>query len=274
LQDKCNHVRAFSAKGDLLMKKEDFNKALQYYYKLLQLDSANAEIYNNIGLCQMRLNQLDLAESFFRKALTLKSKDPIIVYNYGMLMLKKGCYEKAIEIMSKIINKERVEVFSFLGYCYSLLGKHKESFVFYKKALQIAPHYQENLINLACTYAKMGEKEKALEILQKLLRVNPYDVNLLNNIAWVYESLKNYGEAEKNYYRGLALSPQNPSLMYNLICCLYKQHKYCEAMEMITLLKKIPEWNSRAWSSLAQIYEKMGEKNLAVDCYNKAFGLN
>lgn len=274
LKHQENSGPTLLAKGNLLMKKGNFGEAVPCFYKLMQLEPHNPEIYNNIGLCQLQLNQLELAECFFEKAFILKPKDVVIVYNYGMVMLKKGYYEKAIEVISKLIVEDRVEIFSSLGYCYSFLGKYAESLTFYKKALQIAPHYQENLINLACTYAKMGENGKALEILKKLLRVNPYDVNLLNNIAWIYENLKNYGEAEQNYYRGLALAPQDPHLMYNLICCLHKQNKHCEAMEMIALLKKIPEWSSMAWSSLAHIYEKMGEKNLAVDCYNKALGLN
>lgn len=262
------------AKGNLLMKKGSFGEAVLCFYKLIPFQGKNPELYNNIGLCLMQLNNYELAESFLQKAVMLKPKDAVYAYNYGLVVLKRGDFEKAIAILSKHVKEERAEIFSSLGYCYSSLGKYEESLQFYKKALLIAPHQKENLVNLACIYARMGEHTKALEILKKLLRVNPSDANLFNNIAWIYESLKNYWEAEKNYYRGLALAPKDPNLMYNLLCCLRKQNKYCEAMEIIAVLKRIPEWRKMAWSSLAQIYEKMGEKTLAVDCYNKALGLN
>ena len=262
------------AKGNLLMKKGSFGDAVLCFYKLIPFQEKNPELHNNIGLCLMQLNNYELAERFFQKAVILKPKDTVYAYNYGLVMLKRGYYEKAIAILGKHLQEERAEIFSSLGYCYSSLGKYEESLQFYKKALLIAPYQKENLVNLACIYARMGEHTKALLILKKLLRVNPSDANLFNNIAWIYENLKNYWEAEKNYYRGIALAPKDPNLMYNLLCCLRKQNKYCEAMEIIAVLKKIPEWRKLAWSSLAHIYEKMGEKTLAVDCYNKALGLN
>ena len=262
------------AKGELLMRKGNFGEAVLCFYKLIPFQAKNPELHNNIGLCLMQLNNFELAESFFQKAVMLKPKDAVYAYNYGLAMLKRGYYKKAIAILGKHLNEEKAEIFSSLGYCYSSLGKYEESLQFYKKALLIAPCQRENLVNLACIYARMGEHTKALEILKKLLRVNPSDANLFNNIAWIYENLKNYWEAEKNYYRGLALAPKDPNLMYNLLCCLRKQNKHCEAMEIIAVLKRIPEWRKMAWSSLAHIYEKMGEKTLAVDCYNKALGLN
>lgn len=262
------------ALGNLLMKKGSFGDALLCYYKLIGLQTKNPEVYNNIGLCLMQLHNLDLAETFFAKAVSFKVKEVAYAYNYGLVLLKKGHFAKAIEVMKKYVAAERAEIFSSLAYCYSSLGKYEESLSYYKKALLINPSGRENLVNLACIYARVGENTKALEILKKLLRVNPYDANLFNNIAWIYENLKNYGEAEKNYYRGLALSPQDSNLMHNLLCCLHKQNKHCEAMEIISVLKRIPEWSNLAWSSLARIYEKMGEKTLAVDCYNRALGLN
>lgn len=274
LAHQVNCIDALLAKGNILMNKLRFAEAVPCFYKLLELHTHNSEIYNNLGLCLMQLNNLELAEVFFEKAVNLKVKNADYAYNYGIVLLKNGYFEKAIDIMSKHIAEERAEFFSLLGYCYSSLENYQESLFYYKKALLIAPSQQENLVNLACIYARMGENEKALEILKKLLRVNPYDAHLFNNIAWIYENLKNYWEAEKNYYRGLALSPQDPNLMHNLLCCFRKQNKHCEAMEIISVLKRIPEWRNMAWSSLAHIYEKMGEKSLAVDCYNRALGLN
>lgn len=273
LQIKANYLEALLAKGQLLMNREEYEKAFHYFLNSTKITSGNAEIYNNAGLCQMNLNNLDSAADLFKKALKIKPRDPIIIYNYGMVMLKKGCYEQAITEMSKLCAEGKAEVFSSLGYCYSSLGKYPESLDFYLKTLQVAPDDQENLINLASIYAKMGENLKALEIMKKLLLVNPYDINILNNIAWIYENLQDYGEAEKYYSRGLALDAENPELMYNMVCCLNKQDKYGEAIEVINKLKNIPEWSRVAWSSLAQIYEKTGESELAVDCYNKALGL-
>lgn len=273
LENKADFLEALLAKGQLLMNREEYEEAFRYFLNSIKITTGSAEIYNNAGLCQMNLNNLDSAEEFFEKALKLKSRDPVMIYNYGMVMLKKGCYEQAIAEMSKLIPEGKAEVFSSLGYCYSSLEKYTESLELYLKALQAAPEDRENLVNLACIYARLGENSKALEIIKKLLLVNPYDINILNNIAWIYENLGNYGEAEKYYSRGLALAPDNPDLMYNMICCLDKQNKYSEAMEIIDKLKAFPEWSSMAWTYQAQIYEKIGEANLAVDCYNKALGL-
>ena len=274
LNCNTNYVEALLAKGNFLMNKGKYKDALLSFANCINIDPFNPEIYNSMGLCQMNLNNNEIAEKYFKKAIELKPDDFVIRNNYGVVLLKRGCYEKAIEQLNKIKEKEKsADIVSSLAYCYGNIGKYDRSIEYYIEAIQLDPHDKENLINLACIYAKNGESKKSLSIFKKLIGVNPYDTNLLNNIAWVYENSNNYKEAEENYYRGLALTPNNPYLIYNLICCFIKQNVYSEAIGFINKLKDLPEWSSTAWSSLAQIYEKLGANNLAVDCYNRAFGL-
>ena len=267
-------VEVLLSLGNLLFRLGNFEQAITYYYRLIGLDITSAEIYNNLGICHLKLGGLTLAASFLKKAAVRKPKDPNIICNYALVFIKKAAYREALLLLQKVKKFKQVRVYSFLGYCYSLLGEYRQGLACYQEVLALEPTNRDNLVNLACTYAHLGEYQKARSILQKLLIIIPHDPELLNNLAWVYEAINDYETAEKNYYRGLALAPRHPELNYNLICCLFKQQKYYEAWEKIVFLKNMPEWKDKAWAAFAHLYENMGEEKLAVDCYNKAYGLN
>ena len=153
------------AKGNLLMKKGSFGEAVLCFYKLIPFQGKNPELYNNIGLCLMQLNNYELAESFLQKAVMLKPKDAVYAYNYGLVVLKRGDFEKAIAILSKHVKEERAEIFSSLGYCYSSLGKYEEIYNFIKGFVDSTPS-KRKLSKFSLYLCVISEHTKALEILK------------------------------------------------------------------------------------------------------------
>jgi len=273
LKKNANCWEALVSKGELKLNRKEYKEALSYYRECLKLRPNDARILNNIGLCCLALDELEEAEDRITKAVRISPHDEVIRYNYATVYLKKGHLRRAIEEFEKIDRGVNAEILCLIGYCYGLLQDYESSISYYNAALCLEPENGEILINIATIYAKSGDTKKAIEIYRKLLLLNPRDPELLNNIAWVYETLEDYIKAEGLYYRGLALSYGDPKIAYNLICCLKRQRKFIEALDIIEHLQKIPEWRRMALSSMAQIYENMGEVKLAVDCYNKALGL-
>jgi len=265
---------ALYAKGEIRLQKEDFEGASQCFRQCLELKPGHAGTLNNLGLCFLGLGETVQALSCLEKAVKMNKNDGKIRYNCAAAYIRLGRYREAVAMLHEIKGgEEQPQTCAALGFCYGMLERYEESLYYHRKALALDENNREALLNLAAVWAKKGETGQALEVFKKILAKDSKDPEVLNNIAWVYESMADFTSAEQHYLRGLAVSAGDPKIAYNLVCCLKKQKNYLEAINAIEHLKRKREWERAAWSSLAQIYEHLGANTLAVDCYNKAFGL-
>ncbi len=67
-------IKNYSHKGMMLYKKNNFNEAIEVFEHSLQKNNNNAKVLTQIGLCYKRLGKKDLAEQYFKKALTVDPK--------------------------------------------------------------------------------------------------------------------------------------------------------------------------------------------------------
>lgn len=273
LKKNAEFWEAYEAKGQLLLNRSEYSEALSYFNECLKHKERDAYLLNNIGLCYLGLNLLEEARRYLAEAVRKKPGDDHLIYNYATVLVRLADYDNALVQFCRIKNPKTCTVLNALGYCYGMLKQYNESIGCYLEALGLEPENREVLKNLAVIYTQQENYPAALQILKGLLGTDPKDPDLLNGIAWIYEAQAAYHEAEENYYRGLAASEGSPDIAYNLICCLNRQKKYLEALDLTSYLQKIPERHREYWSSLAQIYENLGAANLAVDCYNKSLGL-
>lgn len=264
---------AYAAKAQLIMNRGEYSEALVYFTESLLHKPDDAYLLNNVGLCLLGLHELNGAKQYLSEAVARKPLDDHLHYNYGTVLLKLGEFEEAIKEFSMIRNKNNALLLNSLGYCYGMLQEYEESISCYQEALQLEPNNIDCMKNLAAIFAQAKLYDQAIRLIRRLLLDNPRDSELLNNAAWIYEAQTQYQAAEENYYRSLAASEGNPEIAYNLLCCLKRQKKYLEALDLIEYFQKITEKQRSYWSAIAQIYEDIGASNLAVDCYNKSLGL-
>ena len=64
-----------------LFKKREYSKAIDEFSKVLETEPDNAEIYNNMALCYMNLNNYEKAEQYFLKSLDINRKIPQVYIN-------------------------------------------------------------------------------------------------------------------------------------------------------------------------------------------------
>jgi type IV pilus assembly protein PilF len=77
--------------------------ALDEIKQALAVDPNYADAYNLRGLIYMRLNDLSLAESSFRRALALKPGDPNTLHNLGWLMCQQDRDAEAMQFFGQAL---------------------------------------------------------------------------------------------------------------------------------------------------------------------------
>jgi len=104
----------------LYAKRKDWQRAIQYYLKSIQLNPDSVEAYNNLGNVYFNLNQVDKAILYYGKASKL-DPDYLNAYtNLGLAYLKKGLIDKAISQWDYVLKKDpdNKEVISYRQWIY------------------------------------------------------------------------------------------------------------------------------------------------------------
>ena len=220
--------------SDKLFDKGDINGSIQEFQKALQLDPANINVHNSIGVCYGLLGDYDKAKSEFNTAIKLNSNEVMAWYNLGFIRMLAGNRNKALDLFLKAntINQDVFEVafqtgrllmdmeqpesgkkflehasqlepksgavFRYLGECYTMIGKVSDAIVAYKKAIKNNPSDAASLSALGCLFDEQGE--------------NP-DISMM----FCQESVK--------------LSPENGLFRYRLGQLYYKQNRLEEALK-------------------------------------------
>jgi tetratricopeptide (TPR) repeat protein len=137
-------------------------------------------------------------------------------FRLGRLMMKVAQFDKAQQVFEMILDrttdeKEKRDIYYYLGWIKMDQGKYTEAITYYEKSLEISqktlpenhPDLATSYNNIGAVYGDMGEYskalsyyEKALEIKQKTLPENhPLLATSYNNIGAVYYKMGEYSKA-------------------------------------------------------------------------------
>lgn len=132
-------------------------------------------------------------------------------------------------------------------------GRWDRAEVFYRQALEADPQSPVALTNLGLALIELQEYEEALKCYQRAARLAAEDPLPLEKIAQLSERLGNLDLASQAAFRAAELYIKNRDVL-----------KAIENWERVTRLN--PE-NLLAYSRLALVYTKLGEKHKAVSAY-------
>lgn len=160
--------------GVFHQKNKEFEKAIEEYNKVIELDTNNAEVHINLGVIYKDKGALDKAVEEYKKALTI---DPWLEAGYnnlGVMYFLKGNYAEAIKQYQKAveINPKNLESYINLGVVYGMQKRGEEAVRAFQTAISINPQHAETFYNLAVVYDENGEIDKALRYYSKFVELN------------------------------------------------------------------------------------------------------
>ena len=136
---------------------KQFDSAIKYYKKALEIKPDYAEAYYNMGIALKDNGDLDAAIDSYKKALEINPDYVGAYFNTGNILKDRGDLEAAIDSYKKAleIKPDNAEAYNNIGLTLKDKGDLEEAINSYKKALEINPDYfeaQENLISLLTSY--------------------------------------------------------------------------------------------------------------------------
>jgi len=180
-----------------LVKRENYQDAMDEYRKVLSRDKKNADALLGIGICMYELGRLSEAEHFLDQSLESRANNPLAYDALGDLYFKKKQYAEAIaSYRMAIVQKEDLaNAHLGLGQCLEAVGHLTEAEEALQQALYHAPHNPVVLYRLGQVHELLNNTARALAYYEMAMENVAGNIELENTIRGALRSLS---EAEQD----------------------------------------------------------------------------
>ncbi len=266
-------------------------EAIPLLKRVTELDPKTKQVWNDLGLAYLRLGRFDDAAAAFHKQIEADPYDEH-VYNYlGLTLTQQEKFPEAIEAFKKQVEINPLDnvAHAALGGIYLDQHKFADAVPELDKATVLAPENAELEVSLGRALLNSGQKEKAMDAFDKAIDMAQTPV-VWNNVAYnlsedglELEKARQYAESAVS---ATATALRNVSLLHLTLDDLNQVSSlgvYWDTLGWVRFrqgdLDDAERFVRASWSlnqhgevgdHLAQIYEKRGDKQKAIDLYAQA----
>ena len=195
---------------------QDAKLALQKYF---QTDINNFYAFGLMGLVEIQLDNLELAQLAIESSLALYPDYDFAHYLRGIIFLEKENTREAEQCIKEAIRIEPNEpsYFNGLARCYYAAGKFREGRDAVMNGLKINPNNTE-LLELKALYQIDGNNlSEALETVKQGLKENPNNPRLLYLLGNYAMDDRKFDEAEIHFKNALSINPMMEEARMGLV---------------------------------------------------------
>lgn len=219
------------------------------------------------------------AETLYEQILAHEGKssalDPIIItthFNLGMLFLKQGKQDAALQQFSTVLKRHPSSILAHLQLAnlYLLQNKLDDAIQHYKAVLQYQPQQIEALNNLGVAFLKQANPRSAIEYFTKALQTDPQHKDARNNLAATLLQQDEFKDAIWHYQLLLQLAPDDSEAHYNLGVAHMMVGDLAAATEQFEKTLILTPNRVDAYCNLGAICLKKANKEQAIAYYQQA----
>ncbi len=256
--------------ADALAKNQDFDNALKYYNKSIQIFPYYSDAFNNRGVLYGNLKNYHLALKDFDKAIQLADKNVVALANRGFNYYYVDNYNLAQKDFLHALKLEKNNIKALLGLA-SIYTKQKnfdKANSYIQKVFKISPNNAEAFNSLGVLYLENNQSEKALQNFNKSIKIDPkiasnfryrgeikgrfmndysgskqdllkaieidnYDYIAYNNLGIINMMMNDFDDAEKNFLKSYEIKPDYCEAIINICLFYIKQNNIDKAQKYI-----------------------------------------
>jgi protein O-mannosyl-transferase len=192
--------------GNTLMAKADYNGALDYFHRALELTPQYSTLFINLAIAEDATSQTALAEQHFKEAMRLAPSVPDSYTYFARYLLNHSRAQEADtlihsalsisptdvtarELLAQIDQTKTPEQYLALSLQKYNDGKFEESIADAERALTLKSDYAEAFNNICAANNKLGRFDEAAQACEQALRIKQ-DFDLArNNLQYARERL-------------------------------------------------------------------------------------
>jgi tetratricopeptide (TPR) repeat protein len=243
-------------------------KAVEHFYKALQIDSAYIPTLNYLGITYGLLGKEDhrafeLAESYFKMVEHYDPDYPHVHHNLGGVYYQTKRYDLALEEYRKSIEEDEdyLPAYEKMGMTFSRTGQYDSSEYYFRQVIENDPDRFDSYLYLASMLHSSRQGKKAAEVLSQA-ESHFSDFEKLTEIAKTYAQINRYDESIRLLEK-LTENPGCPLEAYITLANLYNQlNKHVQGISILsTGAERNPDANSLI--ALAETFLQLGASDSA-----------
>lgn len=250
----------------------DFNKAIAFLDKTLELNPANEIALYRKGQCLMVLSSYNDAIAYFEKALTIDKDWSYPHAGIGdclrMTNQSRDAFQQYTTALS--IDPDTLPAILGIGYLLNEANQYNDAISYFKRYIELDQSNPNAYLHLGETYRLTGQMETARNYYQNALEIDSNCKLTLHRMGETFKQEENYEEAMKWFHLEIAANPENEQAYYSMGECLRQLNEYEESYNYYDLaIQKKPEW-AEPYCGLADALRMHNHKLEAIPWFVKA----
>lgn len=216
-------------------KNKDWNGAIDLFTSIIEVDTENAEVYNNLGLCYSNIGDEDKAEKNYLKCIELNPNIPQCYINLADLYYKQKRLGEGINILSFAIENLPDDIIfrHYLARFYMEDAKLDLAVDELLYILEKQPDNYDAYYDLAKVYFEFGNYDLAIENLENVLEFKQDNELIYYYLAEAYQANDEIDKAISNFLKAIATNNKF-TLAYKKVAILFMARgDYEDAIEYL-----------------------------------------
>ncbi|HEU5453298.1 MAG TPA: tetratricopeptide repeat protein, partial [Terriglobales bacterium] len=276
------------------LRSNNFKLAAELFEQVVKQEPKHKFAWNNLGRAYMGLGQYDKAAGAIRKQIEVNPYDEFAYNNLGRVLWLQLKYDDAAAAFRKQIELNPLDKFahSNLGALLIDQKKYADAVPELEKAVNLTPDDPLLVTNLGRAYLNNNQTDKALQAFDRAVELAPAPP-VWNNIAYEL-SLKKVSLDRAQRYAESAVTATAAALRnlsldrvtlqdmgqvasiqsyWDTLGWVYYQQGEVQKAEKYVRAAWLLGGHGEVGDHLGQIYEKLGDKQKAIDTYTEALAV-
>jgi tetratricopeptide (TPR) repeat protein len=226
---------AYYQKGNIILFiKDDYEEAMELYNKAIFLGEKNSNLFNNIALCNEKKGNIDQAIGWNDKAIKLAPENIIFLNKKAELLAIIGKFKESLEVYDSVLMKDVVneEANHFKAILLAQQEEYEAALEFLDTAEELSSNSLLLKFDRVLIYEKLGEIEKAIAAIKVCESLDAKNIEVLKKKAEVFFLDSNIDEALEVYDYIIELYPDNYEALFSKANVLMLKKRFLEASKI------------------------------------------
>lgn len=254
---------------------KEYLKAIEQFLKAIELNPNYFDAYYHLANCYFILEKYEEANDIIQKGLKLEYKDNPSLLLYAKILIKLGDLLKAENICDSIINRNPtfLDAYFLKAEIKIYQSRISEAFDIYNKLLRRYPDDWKVNLYLYKFFQNIGKDKESLVYLRKALDLAPYEPLVFEELSYYYFNKNDIAQTQEFLHRLFELDPLNSQGLFIKGYILIQQNNIQEALNVLQkLYETYPTRLNVLWLN-AYLYERLENYAQAINFLSKALNL-
>ncbi len=158
----------FQKTGYCLQKKKRYKEAISAYRKADVLKPDHIWTIRHLATCYRQLRDFASALEYYRKVEAMQPENRNVTFFIGSCLAEQERYEEALQCFFKLdlMENDCIKAWRAIGWCSFVSGKSEQAMRYYEKVLVLKP-IATDYLNAGHVALRLGDMEKAAELYGK-----------------------------------------------------------------------------------------------------------